>query len=310
MLEINDTQAEIIKVFLDNYRDKTNEISEGLSGNELESYGIITKTFRNNRDYFLKNYFLRLSKVEYHGQRNYFYFQITRLGILSYLKWSSKKSKSDFWLDKDFFPLMWKHWDTLVDIFGESLFDILQSTIESIEIKPQYTLQFENEKTYGGKLNESIWISLGKIEVKFFREYDSPQLQSLPNIDAWKQTEHFTSLNQEIDDKITARYTFLLFFNLLNSGLSPSALAPLLTNRITHFDLNKESLTEKDMEDKKIEIEKVINEVKQNSEKLFSIILDDGELYKLLKESIVEITQTFSNRPALKIMSEKFGLQY
>jgi len=309
MLELSDTQAEIIRVFLDKYRDESNNISEGIAGNKLEEFGIVAKTFRNNRDYFLKNYFLRLSKVEYHGHRNYFYFQITRLGVLAYLKWLSKKSSQDVSLDKDFFSLLWKYWGNLVDIFGDILFDVLQKTIDRIEIRPQWILQIQDEQVYGGKLIETILVPLGTIDVKLYREYDSPQLQSLPEADAWKSTELFPSLNQEIDNKITSRFTFLLFFNLINSGSDSSEITTLMfPNRVRLFDFKKETLTDDDKEQKKLEIKKFIEKMEQNTDKLFSIILADKDLHDLMKSTVTEITESLNNRRSLKIMADKLGL--
>ncbi|MCH7648511.1 MAG: hypothetical protein IIA83_07890, partial [Thaumarchaeota archaeon] len=155
---MTDKQAEIIKAYIDHYRDESNKITQGITAEGLEKYGIEPKTFRNHKDYFLKNYFLRLNTVEYHGSRNYFYFQVTHLGVLAYLKWQSKSEPSDIWLDRDFFPMLFKYWGELVESFEQVFFDVLTKTLNRIEIRPEFEGKIHSEEIFGGKLDESIII--------------------------------------------------------------------------------------------------------------------------------------------------------
>lgn len=180
MLDLTTKQAEIIKVFIEQYRDESNKISKGITAKGLEKYGIEPKTFRNHREYFLKNYFLRLTKTEYHGFENYSYFQITRLGVLAYLKWQSTQKISSIDLDRDFFPLLFKYWGELVESFEQVLFDVLTKTLNRMEIRPEFEGVIHGEKIYGGKLEESITIPMGMIEVKIFRKYKKIDVQEIP----------------------------------------------------------------------------------------------------------------------------------
>jgi hypothetical protein len=302
MLDLTDKQAEIIKIFLDHYRDNSNQISNGITAKGLEKYGTESKTFRNHKDYFLKNYFLRLTKVEYHGGENYVYFQITRLGVLAYLKWQSKQEPSDIWLDRDFFPLLFKYWGELVESFEQVFFDILTKTLERIEIQPQLKGIIQGETIYGGKLDESIIIPMGMIEVKIFRKYKQPDIQQVPAKTDWGVYDTFESLNQEIDDKITERFTFLLLFNLLHVGISAGEFTNLII--LNCLEIDKESKEQSDEEGKLI-MEGALKRTQKNTAKLFSIINKDKMLHTLMKSSISEIIDMLANRKTVQAIYDK-----
>lgn len=304
MLDLNDTQAEIIKVFIEQYRDKSNKISRGISADELEKkYGIISKTFRNHKDYFLTNYFLRLNTLGYHGPRNFFYFQITRLGILAYLKWQSKQKVSSIDLDRDFFPLLFKYWDKLVESFEQVLFDVLTKTLNRIEIKPEFEGVIHGEKIYGGKLDESITIPMDMIEVKIFRKYKQPKVQEIPTERFVNKTDTFKTLNQEIDDKITERFTFLLLFNLLHLGTSAGELTNNYMQNWIKYDEN-DSTKQSEEEIKTIFIG-FHDRIQENITKLVEVINQDKALNTLMKSSILEITDMLANRKTVQAIYDK-----
>jgi len=303
MLDLRNTQAEIIKVFIEQYRDKSNKITQGISADELEKYDIVSKTFRNHKDYFLKNYFLRLNTVGYHGHRNYFYFQITKLGVLAYLKWQSQSELSDIWLDRDFFPLLFKYWGELVESFEQVFFDVITKTMNRIEIRPEYEGVIHGEKIYGGKLEESIIIPMGMVEVKIFRKYKQPELQENPKDRDVSRTDTFDSLNQEIDDKITERFTFLLLFNLLHIGTDVGELTNLYKQNYMEYGKNN---TTKQSEE---EITSIFTEfhdrMQESVAKLVKIINQDKQLHKLMKSSILEITDMLANRKSVQAIYNK-----
>ena len=304
MLDLTDKQAEIIKAYIDHYRDESNKITQGITAEGIEKYGIEPKTFRNHKDYFLKNYFLRLNTVGYHGSRNYFYFQVTRLGVLAYLKWQSKSEPSDIWLDRDFFPMLFKYWGELVESFEQVFFDVLTKTLNRIEIRPEFEGKIHGEEIFGGKLDESIIIPMGMVEVKIFRKYKQPDMQESPTTKDWGVSETFKSLNQEIDDKITERFTFLLLFNLLHIGTSAGEFTNLIMQNCLKFD--KESAEQSEEERKKV-LEGFHKRIQENITKLYSIINQDKELHTLMKSTISEITEMLANRKNLQLISEKLG---
>ena len=303
MLDLTNTEAEIIKVFIDHYRDKSNKITNGISADELEKYGIVSKTFRNHKDYFLKNYFLRLNAVGYHGPRHYFYFQITNLGVLAYLKWQSKLKLSDIWLDHDFFPLLFKYWEELVESFDPIFADVITKTMNRIDIRPEYEAIINGEKLSGGKLEESIIIPMGMIEVKIFRKYKQPELQEKPTENDVDRIDTFDSLNKVIDDKINDRFTFLLLFNLLHLGTSVGELTNLYLRNCIEYD---QKGTKKQSEE---EIKSIFTEfhdrAQESVSKLVKIINQDKILHTLMKSSILEITNMLAGRKTLQAVYDK-----
>jgi hypothetical protein len=303
MLDLTDKQAEIIKVFIEQYRDKSNKISQGISADELEKYGIVSKTFRNHKDYFLKNYFLRLNVVGYHGPRNYLYFQVTQLGVLAYLKWFTNSNSIKIKIDQNFFPFLYKYWEELVENFEEVLFGVLKKTLDRIEIRPMFEGKINGETIYGGKLDESIIIPMEMVEVKIFRKYKQPVIQENPKKDKLNRTDTFDSLNQEIDDKITERFTFLLFFNLLH--LSTNAGELVNTYMQNYIEYDKNNATKQSEEEIKSIYTKYANRTLENVTKLFSIINQDKILHDLMKSSISEITEMLADRKTIQTIYEK-----
>ena len=303
MLDLTDKQAEIIKIFIEQYRDESNKVSKGITSRGLEKQGIERKTFRNHQDYFLKNYFLRLTKVEYHGFENYSYFQITRLGVLAYLKWQSSKPESDIWLDREFFPMMFNHWETLVDDFQQVLFDVLKKTLNRIEIRPELEGTIHGEKVYGGKLEESIIIPMGLIEIKLFRKYKEIDVHLVPKKRDYKTEDVFELSNQEIDEKITERFTFLLFFNLLHLGSSAGELVNLyMQNYIQYDQNNSSSLTEEEI---KSTYSDYVTKTQEKVSNLFVIVNQDPMLHNLLKSTIEEITEMLADRKTVQAIYDK-----
>ena len=284
MLDLTPKQAQIIKIFVENYRDESNKISKGITAEGLEKFGVEPKTFRNHKDYFLEHYFLRLNTVEYHGGRNWFYFQITRLGVLAYLKWQSSSDVSEVSLDKDFFPLLFKYWDKLVGSYEKVLFDVLTKTLSRIEIRPEFEGKICGEPFYGGKLDESIVIHMGMIEVKIFRKYKQPELQENPKTRDWGVSELFESLNQEIDEKITERFTFLFILNLLHLGTSIGEFMNLIF--LNNVEVDKES-KEQSIEEEENIFRNEFERTKENTSKLFSIIgIDFSKNFAFSESSI------------------------
>lgn len=303
MLDLSDPQAKIIKVFIENYRDESNNISQGITRRGLKKYGLEPKTFANHKVYFLKNYFLRLSAVEFHGNTKYFYFQITRFGVLAYLKWASTQPQNDVDLDKIFFPLLWKHWKKLHDIYGDVFLDIHQKSIKCLEIGHQYVFSVRGDDHSSDKFTEVMTVPMGIVEIKLFTDYPALQLQEFPTKKTVFETNHFQSLNQSIDDKITARFTFLLFYNLLNVGLTGDL--ELILNHVASKFLLKDNPTESDLNDAKLELTAFGEKMKQNTNELFSIIKKDKELHDLMTSTLSEITELLNNRRSLKTMIER-----
>jgi hypothetical protein len=302
MLDLNNTQAKILEKLIQVYRNKSNVITEGITGYELDKLGNLSKLFRNHREILLDNYYIRLNKIEHHFTRHKIYYQITPMGVLAYLKWVTTQKDNDGWLDKEFFPLVWKHWEELLSIFGDVLFVIFAKTINRIEIKPKNNIMIKGKVFSLPDLNESITIPLGKTEVKFFREYNSLIKQKIPK-KMKDGIENLQDVNLEIDHKITERFTFLLYFNLLNHGIDVGEkINIIMPDQVSIFD---QKITNDLITRKQTEINEFDNRMKNNTEKLFSIIRKDKELHKLMSSTISEMIYDLSNRKSLKIISDR-----
>lgn len=303
MLDLSNTQAKIIKEFIENYRDESGKIFQGITQKGLKKYGVEPKTFANHKKYFLKNYFLRLSAVEFHGNTKHYYFQITRFGVLAYLKWASTQPQNDVYLDKDFFPLLWKYWGKLYEIYGDVLPDIHRKAIDCLEISHQYVMSVKGNEYSSKKLAEVMTVPMGVVDIKIFDDYPVVELQENPTEKSVNETKIFESLNQNIDEKITERFTFLLFYNLLDVGLTGDFR--LLFDHVTSKFFLNDNPTKSDLEKSKLEIQEFVEKLKQNTDEVFSIIKKDKELHNLMKSTLSEITKYLNNRKSLKTMIEQ-----
>ncbi len=303
MLDLSDTQAKIIKVFIENYRDNSGKIFQGIAQKGLKKYGLEPRTFGNHKNYFLKNYFLRLSAVGFHGNTKHYFFQITRFGVLAYLKWASAQPQNDVLLDKDFFPLLGKYWKKLHNIYGDVFLDIHQKSITCLEISHQYVLSVKGNDHSSDKFTEVMTVPMGVVEIKLFNDYPVVKLQENPTEISVNETKIFESLNQNIDDKITARFTFLSFYNLLDAGLTGDL--KLMFDHVTSKFLLNDNPTESDLNNFKLKLKEFADKMKQNTDEVFSIIKNDKELHDLMKSTLSEITCLLNNRKSLKTMTER-----
>lgn len=306
MLNLNNTQARVIGKFIEIYRDETNNVSDGITGHDFDKKTKLAKLFRKHREVFLDNYFIRITKIIHHFTRHDRFFQVTPLGVLAYLKWFTNSNLSEFQLDREFFPLLWKHWDKLNDIYGDILPDIVRKTLDRIEVKPIMSGKLNDTTISLSDLNESIMIPLGRIEVKIFRQYTSLIKQEI-NDRIKDGKEHTQSINKIIDDEISERFTFLFYFNLLNHGFDVGEMIDVLfPNRVAFFDLNQK-LTDIIKEKKKSEIKEFESKMKRGANEVFSIIHRDKELHKLMKGTVSEIMNDLGNRKNLQVIFQKLG---
>ena len=287
----------MIRIFIENYRDTTDNVSEGISANGLQKYNIVKGTFRNHTAHFLNHYVLRLSTLKQQGNNNSKFYQITPFGILTYLKWTRTHESPKLDLDGDFFPKLFEHWASLIDIFGPDVFfKVVSRTLDKIDIIPELEGTIDDKPFYYGRLDESIMIPMGLVEVKIVRKYEKAKIQEIPTTKGWRKFKAYKTLNQEIDDKINERFTFLLLFNLLHLGTSTSAFV----NFYAQDHLTYEKLEEQTLDDANQDIKKLEKTILENVDKLFALINSDKDLCSLMKTSISEITNLLSNRKSVE----------
>ncbi len=306
MLDLSNKQAEMLGTFILFYRDKSGNISEGIAKNGLEKYGINKTTFENNKDYFLENYFLRLNSFEKKildtpAQ----YYQITMLGVLALMKWQLNLKKMLPLLDHDFFPLLYKYKNELGKQYGEILNNVLELTLERIDVHFETEYQHGKKIFFAGNLVESIRIPTKMMDVIIFRNYDELVLQKIPKSNKPRMSGTFENYNQKIDDNITERFTFLLFFNLLHVGISNREATNYLMRY--HYEPDKKSskqIITLSKGDQKA-LDEIFSRLSKGGNKVFSIINDDEELHSLMKSSLSEITDMLANRESIKAIYDK-----
>jgi hypothetical protein len=306
VLDLSNKQAEMLGTFILFYRDKSGNISEGIAKNGLEKYGIDKNTFENYKDYFLDNYFLRLNSFDKKLQEiPAQYYQITMLGVLAHMKWQLKLKKMLPLLDNDFFPLLHKHENELGKQYGEILDNVLKLTLERLDVHFETEYQHGKKIFFAGNLVESIRIPTKMMDIIIFRNYDELVMQKIPKSKKPRMSETFKNYNQKIDDNITERFTFLLFFNLLHVGISNREA----TNYIMryHFEPDKKSSKQTmtlSKEDQNA-LDKIFSLLSKGGNTAFSIINDDEELHSLMKSSLSEITDMLGNRESIKAIYDK-----
>jgi len=308
VLDLTDTQAKIIYTFLVRYRDESGNISKGISKNEMQKYDIDKNTFRKFEDYFLDNYFLRLYGYNKSGVRPADkYYQITRLGILAFMKWQLRIKNPFPFLDHDFFPLLYKHEDELGKQYGEIYNDVLELTLERIDVHFETEFQRDKKIFFAGNLVESIRIPTKMMDVIIFRNYDELVMQKIPKSNKPRMSETFENYNQKIDDNITERFTFLLFFNLLHIGFSNREA----TNYIMRYRFEPDKKTSKQTmtlsKEDQTALDETFRRLSEGGNNVFSIINDDEELHSLMKSSLSEITDMLENRESIQAIYNKLN---
>lgn len=307
VLDLTDMQAKIIYTFIFHYRDETGNISKGISKNEMQKYGIDKNTFRKLEDFFLDNYFLRSYRYNKSGLRpDDKFFQITRLGILAFMKWKLRIKDSFPFLDRDFFPLLFKYEDELGKQYGEILDDVLEITIERLDVHFEAEFKRGKKILFAGNLIEGIKIPTKMMDVIIFRNYDKLIIPKIPKSNKPRMSETFKNYNQKIDDNITERFTFLLFFNLLHIGISNREATNYIMRYRYKYDKKTSKQTTFSKKDRQA-LDEIFSRLSEGGNKVFSIINSDEELHSLMKSSLSEITDMLANRESIQAIYNKLN---
>jgi len=308
VLDLTIMQAKIIYTFMIHYKDESGNTSKGISKNEMQKYGIDKNTFRTLEDYFLKNYFLRLSGFNRSGLRpDDKYFQITVLGILAFMKWQLGMKNPPPFLHRDFFPLLFKYEDELGKHYGEILDYVLEITLERIDVQFEAELKLGKKILFDGNLIEGIKIPTEMMDITIFRNYDELIMPKIPISNKPRMSETFKNYNQKIDDNITERFTFLLFFNLLHIGISNRAATNCVMRFLYEPDKKPSKQAKTSSEKDNQVLDEIFTRLLEGTKKVFSIINNDEELHSLMKSSLLEITNMLANRKSIQAIYDKLN---
>jgi len=307
MIQINDTQGSIIEKFVENYTDSKGNILPGITSGMVEKFGIVPKTFRIHKDFLTKNYLIRLNRIEYHGMRNWLYYQITKYGALAYLKWISTKEKpTKATLNKLSFPLIGKYMVNIKKKYGMALRFMMEDTIEQIDVQPQTTLVYKGEEIPLKVLYVTMALQLGSIEVKFYQEHKLPDIIKTKNLkrDYLEIDDFSEQANEAIDNAIVERFTFLFFYNLIFLGRNVGVLTSIfLRSRPQLFNLEK---FEKEKFEK--DANRFEKRMKENSKYVLNLVKKDEELNSIFKKNLEEIISKMSKRESLDYLKKELKL--
>lgn len=298
MLEVNSTQGKILQKFVENFTDKSGKYPHGLSSHILENLGIVAKTFRLNKNYLEDDYLIRLNRIEYHGHQHWFFYQITKLGIIAYLMWlTTNKNINKTILTKLSFPLIIKNWTLLHKKYGKLLDEIIMYTTNHIEITPSLTVISKDGTGHSRLLNESITLAMGKVDFKIFRQYEPPEIIPTKKLkgDVMRVDDFSDKANSEIDTSITNRFTFLFFFNLINLGIEDWEMKILYSHYKKEVDISK----------LKKDLERTSKKLAKNSESVMSLIKKDKALNSLFRSMLDEITAKLKDIKAINQLKKE-----
>ncbi len=301
MLELNNTQGQILGVFSMHFADNFGKI-QGISGGMLERMNISAKSFRNHKNYLIDNYLIRLSKIGYHGNRNWHYYQITPFGVLAYMKWSNKE-KHTILFDGNLFPLIGKHWKKLSSKFGDSLDLLLINSIDRFSLVPNGSTTKHDQVAYTSSLIESIKLVSLYVDYSFYRFYDAPKILHVKPKNEYGESDEFNNKeNLKSDLMLIDRFTFLFFYNLanlqFNANENTSLYMKLYADKIMSNIKNQQS------EFIKMDILKFISKSNKHSQYVINLINKDKELGILFHETFKELSKKMDKKSISNIQKQ------
>jgi hypothetical protein len=300
MLELNDIQGKILTAFVDYDGQNQGEIGKSVTSGKLEKLGINRKTFDNtdpksvnNKDFLIKNYFLRITRKEKHGQQNWIYYKITTLGLIAYLKWAfNTDSSTNIIFSDTFLPLISKYFKIIYEIYGNTLSNILSNTSQKINVTPQVTGTFKNKSINSNSIVCSMSLRIGDFDIIYNQFLGKPILEEIKHI---VDIDYDDKKNNKLNQKLSECFTFLFYYNLINSGSSSNEMFNLFLseNNYLHIENDNHNFDKKEF---RIKFKKFIIKLKKNKKKILKLIKSDPKLHKLISNNfdkvLVKLNQT------------------
>lgn len=296
MIKINQTQTGIIQAFLRSNKGKIDS-KEGLSSRDLKKLGVNRKSFENHLG-FLQNYGLvKLTREERgHGFQVWRYYNITLIGVLSYLQYiTSLEIKKNPELMKCF-PLIVKHWEKINKLYGAYSIIILERILENFNIEKKVYIGERESKEAPLHINlESVLtLQFDNLEILFKKE---------AGFNPYKKLEQQNNLNLEfeyLENEISRDFVFAFFFYFLNLPFNFEESNLVWWKRHVSIQVEKKEIENKvklrikgRQKDHLESINKFNEKIRQNSIKIVSIIKKDQELKKLFIERLNHINESF-----------------
>lgn len=293
MLELSDIQGRILNAFVEYDGDNKGEIGYGLTSGKLGKLGINRKTFDNtdknsinNKDFLLDNYFLRITRKESHGQQYWIYYKITTLGVIAYLKWASElKSEYQVSYSQTFFPLITRHLKKIIELYGDTVSHILSNTALRINIKSQVSGIIKNQRVDSRTLICSMTLRVGDFDIIYDQFLDKPLFKKIKHI---VDIDYEDEINDKLNQKLSDCFTFVFYYNLINSGLNANEIVNLFIKEYNTFE-KKNGDYYIDEKKFKIRLKKHQIKLQTNYKKILKLIKSDSELHKLISDNYDEV---------------------
>lgn len=304
MLELSDIQGRTLNAFVEYDADHKGKIGKGITSGKLEKLGINRKTFDNtdpksinNKDFLVDNYFLRITRKEKHGKQNWIYYKITTLGVIAYLKWGfGAKSSPDVVFSETFFPLITRYLKIIHEMYEDTMVNILSNTALKINITPQVTGTIKNLRVDSNTLVCSMMLRIGDFDIIYNQFLGEPILEKIQHI---VDTDYEDKRNNELNQKLSDCFTFVFYYNLINSGLNRNEMMNLFIKennflQIKNYDYH---LDEKKF---KIKLKKHIIKLGKNYKKILKLIKSDSELHQLISGNFDEVLNKLNQTSVIK----------
>ena len=297
MLELTDIQARILEKLVKNYADPQGKFRKGMTSAMIRNLGIDSKSFRLQKDTLRKNYLIRLNRIEYHGLQNWYYYKITKLGLLSFLKWKSKENvPTKITLNKFSFPLIGNHITDIKKMYGKTNNLLFEQSIENLGIEPMNILISNDKKIESTTIYLEMTIPLKTIEIKIYFKHEFPPIKIIDyNKRDYNVVDDYSDeITPEIDKDIERIFTFLFYFSTLSLKLDGGRRLELFLKTL---NLNRKKPTEK-------QFKKYEKKLIENSKLIQKIIKNDKKLYLLFRTMLEHIEKSLKHTKLVNQVEE------
>lgn len=285
---INRTQADLLELLLMNNEHNYMTSLYGFTSSRFQEFKK-KGSFDNHKKFLLEKNLIRIEHVaNYQNELPWVYYDITPLGVLSYLKATqTEKAKRKPKISPRFIPLVEKYWNDLSKKYGKLLDYIFEKTINQINIESNFSKTIILYTTIN--LNAKSFILsdfYNPIKFKALWEYYAFQVEKKSN-----------SIN---NDLIIKRLTFIFYFNLLTCHKVKTCMKEFwLKNKKIDIANLKEQQFRKDTKD-------LIKQTTESTRFTFRLLKNDKHLHKIFKNTISEITVNLRNDELIQYIKKNF----
>lgn len=303
MIGISDSQAKILEKLIE-YDLESSEW--GLTSGAIEKRDINRKTFANNINWLLENYFVKITWSDDHGLQVWKYYMVTQLGVLAYLKWITKKDvEKSIDITERFAPLLVKHLGKIKEWYGDIADYALKKAVSQINVNPISVLHLKSKKKSqpSKEMVESMTLTFGSVDIIFYRDMGKPVFEK---IHKFGKDIYDHRKNKKFGTDIANRFTFAYFFNLINLVYSTGDFmeASMEINPIARRFKNKIILEDTTKIIKRTE--SLVNKLQENKKKVIQMISEDKDLSELFKSTISEMSSKIKEPKIIKYLQESF----